>query len=585
MSRGRVILIALIVALAAGVVAISRLVSDSTQSPIGPGEAPGRPVEVDGGADAGADGGVVSGPSGLQPGGRQASEVRLAWVPRTLRLLRWPDRQPLAELEVGLEIDPLPEDVGEPLRARTDAGGLLGIDLPVPCRGLLLRARDFEPVELAARIEESSAGAIEVELIPATGFLGRVVLADGSPVAGARVESRCLAPGWTVRDVRPRPGEPLPHPRITRAARPGPVERAVSGVQGDFWLPPVYPELSRVDGALMLSAEARDLEGELRVTPPLDSRRLPDLVVVAASEQVIRAVLEDGSPVEGVRIRLPYVRDAEWVTDATGVAVLPGRQYPMQVLPLKVGHVAIGLRDGEELVRMVQQIRIPAHRPEAVIVLARISTIRGRILDGETGEALPEAGVNVSFWRRPGDRVQASQSIPPVEPDGRFACPVFGPPLHSEAYDRAEVEAACDGYRSSGPIRIALSGALRDHPVEVRLDPLPGHLRIRGRAFRSGEPAAGLELAAGRVGAAEDGFRRFWWGHTDGKGRFAFRRRPETDDERVAIKPHGLAWSEFGMVGPIGTVEAAASELRIDVEPARRVRARLRGLSPGARYA
>jgi hypothetical protein len=335
------------------------------------------------------------------------------------------------------------------------------------------------------------------------------------------------------------------------------------------------------------ASTASGAAGRLDVQLPRDPLALPDLVASAQSKLTFRVVDAGGAPIADATIgsggdpRPPEQRR----TNAEGVLVLVAPKLPAAFAASAPGWRTREMRFDGRATSFGTPVSSCDTRVE--FVLAPVPFVRIRVLDRDTGCAL-FLGSGRAELLRDGQRVGFSQ----FQLDTKGEALVVLADDRSDSRDAqvgdvARVTVSARGYRACAPVEIDSRTAPLE-PVEILLEPdTSTSMLLRGRVVRAGEPVAGLQIGLKVVRRSDGATPRGWQYdrvYSDSEGRFAARRNHKDADEAVTVFPHVVRFDEFGFIGPLSIADATAGEHVLELNPAARVPAILRGVSREGRY-
>jgi hypothetical protein len=485
-----------------------------------------------------------------------------------LELVRFPDEAPLVQVAVET-VPPIVAPVAGGLATSDD--GRVALALPAGTVALEVRVPGYEPGSLAL---EPAARAQRLALVPSSGLFGRVVRADGSAAAGAAVavlvEERRLY--YAAHATRLRPQAPITLRQSTAAT-------AVANERGFYFLRfATRSERASVD---VRASTSEGNVGQRRVELPREPAALEDLVLGEPERLRVRVVDLTGAPVAGAVLRGP---DGAYpgATDAQGELALPAPRLPAQLVVRAEG---LWLREQRhDGVDVGVRAKVESCATRVELVLGPAPGAKLRIVDAESG--LPVfIGYGSLELLEAGEVVVQSS----FEPDKRglaelrFFDLARGP--LAELPELAKVVFEKEGYLD-GRLEFDPRLASPDEVLLLALEPDPAFACLRGRVERAGEPVPGLQVGL-RAQARSEGAQPSTWqyarAYSDDEGRFSLRWRADPGLV-VTVFPHWVKFDEFGFLGPMDGERAAQGEHVLDLEPAVRVPAILRGVAPEGSY-
>lgn len=400
------------------------------------------------------------------------------------RVLDGEGRKGLLGALVWLAQDPGTHTVAGPEGAYAlPGGGRDRLRVEAAAAEYLSRAVAVDGADLAA------GRAQDLVLQPAGAVFGRVVDAEGSPLAAVTLEA-------------------VPQ-EADRSRPPGAVSRARSGSDGRFRLPGLRPAVAYQVVASREGFVSRTLPGVM--LPP--GRRTADLgtVVLRPGARLEgRAVDGRGRPIEGAEVRIREAgglpvpaaeerlreRPPDAVSGSDGRFVLPdlapGR--PLDLLSSRRGY----------LPEWTLGVEIPAPEP-LTVVLADASRLSGSLVD-QDGVPIPHAPVGMRWARPPAGTV----GLEPLRPGSRSTETGARGEFSFEELTPGQVElfSRPDGFLPGESTAITLPAG--GEVTGVRLVLARGAV-VAGRVFGpDGGPVAGAELrveSATTLSAAEGAFR------------------------------------------------------------------------------
>jgi hypothetical protein len=370
-----------------------------------------------------------------------------------------------------------------------------------------------------------------------------------------------------------------PHAQISGRSRTA--ASAVASASGGYYLP-YATRTSRASVEVRATTED-GLSARLRVELPREPVALADLVLAEPERLHVRAVDLAGAPVAGVTVvDLGNGRPYPGTTDAAGALALAAPNLPATPFARADGWWQRERRDDGVAVDPSTPVASCATRVELVLAPAPGAPLR--VVDAATRLAVYLGHGRVE--RVSADRVTGSSSFEP-DRSGRAYVRFFDveagpddelPELVRVHYER---EGYVDGLLELDPRLVG-----PDEVLELALEPEPGFACLRGRVVRAGAPVAGLQVglrAQPRTDGATSRGQQYSRGFTDADGRFALRWRPEPDLVVTAF-PHWFEYAEFGFIGPLDAARAVEGEHVLELLPAVRVPALLRGVMEDGSY-
>lgn len=348
---------------------------------------------------------------------------------------------------------------------------------------------------------------------------GYVILADSvSTVTGGVVEHDIVLPRGALLEGRV----------VTESGEPVPAATVILGVSRNYWI--TVTDLTRDDGSFRLEAAPHGLqtllvEGEglapLRqeIEIPEGADRVTGIELVMPAGRCVsgRVIDSQGQGISGVHVISRLGREEVQVMTGTrddGSFVLE---------PVPTGDVTLRLSQGgwED-----EEVSLPEGEIDDLLVtMRRAGRVAGRVVDGITGEPIPEFRIRLdavsdpavphvslwAFWFQEGRRF----SDPRGEWDsGEDDFPVGG---------LLDVEAYAEGYAPTMVPRVVVQAD--PDPAALVIELFTGR-RVTGRVVSA---STGLPIADALVrrvtdstGELEDGYRT----HSDAYGEFALNNVP-----------------------------------------------------------
>jgi hypothetical protein len=403
-----------------------------------------------------------------------------------------------------------------------------------------------------------------------------VLRPDGSPAAGAALaltldEHVLYYPRHATRSQ--------PHAYVSGRSRTA--ASAVANASGCFYLP-YATRTSRASVEVRATTED-GLFAQLGVELPREPVALADLVLAEPERLHVRAVDLAGAPVAGVTVvDRGTGRAYPGTTDAAGVLALAAPRLPATPFARADGWWQRERRHDGVAVDLAAPVESCATRVELVLAPAPGASLR--VVDAETGMTvnlghgrvdLVHAGVFTGSSSFEMDRTGSARLRffdDEQEPDGEL------PELVRIHYER---EGYVDGLLELDPRLVG-----PDEVLELALSPDPAFPCLRGRVLRAGAPVAGLQVGLQAQLRADGAAPRTWQytrGYTDADGRFALRWRAAPGLVVTAF-PHWFEYAEFGFIGPLDGARAVEGEHVLELLPAVRVPALLRGVAAEGVY-
>jgi hypothetical protein len=490
-----------------------------------------------------------------------------------LELLRFPDEAPLATVQV--EIAPIVA-ASASTWVLTDSTGHVDVEVLAGTIELGVHAAGYEP--RAVQIE-GAAAQLRVLLTPSSGLFGRVVDSEQAPIADAQV--RLEVSQRIVQNVQLVTRSA---PEVGVAERPAIAATSTTNRAGYYCL--AYPTTTSTE-RVHLVATANDAGGALDVQLPRATTQLDDISVSRQRSMTIRVVDTSGAPVAGATVRgtASPRRDPELRTGSDGTVKLIVPTLPAVFVASAAGMRQREQRHDDRVVARGAQVQSFETRVE--LVLESVPSLSIKVLDAETRQPIFLARGRVDLMR---DGREAASN--PFQPDSRGEATVLlidesGEGGSTQGFDVARVSASANDYREDPPTDIDLRAPLSTAPIELLLQPDAGTVTLHGRVVRAGEPIAGVQVGV-KVQRRSEGAKPHGWEYkrvyTDADGRFSARWSRKNADQVVSAYPHWQHWDEFGFIGPLDVDVAIASEQVLELKPAIRVPAILRGVSKGGRY-
>jgi hypothetical protein len=301
----------------------------------------------------------------------------------------------------------------------------------------------------------------------------------------------------------------------------------------------------------------------------------------------IRVIDTNGSPVAGAAVRTSASarRDPEARTGSDGLM-----KVLVPALPAEFSASAPGMRQREQHIDgrvAARWEKVESYETRVEFVLESVPSLTFKVLDADTRQPIFLASGRVLLMR---DGREAS--FTDFSPDARGEATVLlldrdGRSDAGNEFDVARVSVTANDYREDPPTDIDLRAPLSSTPIELLLHPEDGTVTLHGRVVRAGEPVADLQVGV-KVQRRSEGAKPHGWeykrANTDAEGRFSVRWPRATSDQVVSAFPHRGRSDEFGFIGPLDVDVAIASEQLLELKPAIRVPAILRGVSKGGRY-
>ncbi|MCI0585330.1 MAG: hypothetical protein L0323_00655 [Planctomycetes bacterium] len=490
-----------------------------------------------------------------------------------LALVRFPDEEPLAD--VPLEIEPRLESVAGAWLATSDEGRVR-VEVPGDARSVGVRAEGFEPLEAALGPERT----VSLVLTPSSGLFGRVLRPDGTPAAAAQVqvqfEERTLQfPGGATRS----------HPVAHSFLRNRVVAGATTSERGFYYLACATRTASA--SARVRATSSDGLAGSLAVTLPREPSLLGDLTLAEPEKLVVRVIDPDGRPIAGAWVESdenPQPKERS-ITGPEGLVIFPSPNLPASLRASAEGRWLRERRFDGDLVD--RRTRVESCRTRVALVLGPAPMARVRFVDAETRFPIWLAHGRATL-RRNGEPAGESEFEPDKNGEARvlFFDPQRGPGT-GDLPDLARLSVSKEGYRRDQVFELDPRAPPSPEPTVFALEPVPGYACLRGRAVREGEPVADLQVGL-KVQLVSDGATPGSWQYartfTDGQGRFALRWKRDAAEQVVTVYPHQGKEDEFAFLGPMSEREAVAREHLLEILPAVRVPAVLRGVEREGRY-
>lgn len=502
-------------------------------------------------------------------------EIRTSTEPSargvSLLLVRHPDEALLAR--TVFETDP-PLLVPSGGRPETAEDGRVVLEVTPRMTALEIRAQGFEPARVTLAPD---AREVRVALVPSSGLFGRVIFADGRPAPGATVElifeEGYLAPASGATSSQPRAS-------IRLAART--LSTGVANTDGWYYVP---HETRTTATAVDLRASVADGYAAVRrVELPRQPVAVEDIVLRDPDRLHIRVVDRGGTPVAQVKLKgRRGVFPGE--TDARGELALTSPELPVLLEPRADGY---GLRerrhDGQI---MPLETMVESCSTMVELVLEPLPGAHLRMIDAATSAPIDIGNVRIQLVRS-----GANAGAGSFQAAGRGSARVyFVPPGVARtggAYDLpdlARIYCSSEGYRD-GFLEVDLHTLEADERLVIALEADPEFGCLHGRVVREGVPIGGFPLGL-KAQARADGLAAQGWQYTrtssDDEGRFTLRWRQEPGVV-VTVFPHWVEFAEFGFIGPLDGARATEGEYDLELVPAVRVPAVLRGVEAGAPY-
>ncbi|MFN0243782.1 MAG: hypothetical protein ACKVWV_12905 [Planctomycetota bacterium] len=518
-----------------------------------------------------------------------------ATIDCAVRLLRWPDRKPLAGQSAIVHGS---DDASD--EAQTDASGVLVL------RGV--RAGDrrrfelerYEPVDFV--VPEPSAERIDVECLPTFGLWGRVRKADGAPIADAEVEIASIS--HLVGADRPELETPVSAHSVEAARERGNfagfaevylslrstrLDHTRTSTDGWYYL---AVDHERAGFAKLAVEKAGAARGELSVELPRDGHELPDVVLREGEAALrVRVVQVSGEAVASASVYAvfftgepgapgtSYDEGPSASTDEQGVAVLPRFDRSALLHVRKQGLASIGTR--EQPAASGKSIRIEPHVADVEVVMEELPGYSVRLVDRATGKSVPNGNVIVDL------AVPSNDEAAPNSFDVHFDHDHRATAWIPRAYGaRVRVYARAHNYRAVDELHDVptVGGELQDLVLVLDRDGnVPVVQPIRGIVMRNGAFVPKAKVTAERRIQPPSGpeYSTVWSGTTDDEGRFRLDTSSLRGAERVLFQARTAKLAEFGMTGPMSVADMQRSDVRIEIAPTVAVPISVAGAQPG----